>query len=894
MFFLRVFFTVFFSYMALPVWAGLDAWTLENRMVGEKVTSIVADTKDSNTIYAGTASGVYKTTTGGSSWEIRNKGFATCINSSCSVQKLIIDNSGAIYAVYSGRIYKSVDQAATWQIAETGLLGYSSNQFSGLILDAKGVVYLTSGSGLYRSYDGGRNWAVVTNGLPSASISALTIDGLGNLIIGTSALGAFKSKDGGNSWVPMSTGLAPYVSNIFSDEAGNVFAASTSYSGSYSGYYIYSLPSSATNWIQVTNSFAERNVSFLSLNGVIYISTVSGSVSSLSASSDNGKSWKLVTKFNSPITALAGDSQGRLLIATSDGQMFGIKPGISYVITLNGLVGNSVTSIISSNNSIYAARNSEIYKSQDRGLTWILTSETPNYSSYSSYTQTVLYASPKGTLFMQGGVETSIRRSTDAGVTWSKPMQPNYFLGDSSSNSVVFGNDNKGNIFAGFSGYTNGLLMSSDDGATWSFVPYFINIRVYAIATDKQNNIYAATSTGVYTSTDGKTWKSSNLPAVTCRALTIDANDAIYAGFDAAGMFVSRDNGSSWLTANAGFSSAAISGLAFDKFSSTVFAVATKSNVGTLFKSDDGGKTWVNQNQTANVKSGSWMAVDNNGVRYMTSNNGLLQYTPIGTSPNDPFRVSASSNDKITELTLTALVSVHSKDAGIVGNFYVAAISPSGDLVLFNDGTGWRIFNPELIPAFKSGVTFNTNAINIFDGSMDVKAMSGMTIYVGYGRDAGEMISGQKYLPVYTLPPRSDLLISNSPLKLSWQGKHGLKVGEETNLVLSLQSDVNLRGLPAQFSFNPEQLDIVSVTDGGYFSKFGNSQFTFTVDKPSGRIAVALGRSTDGPGYGPLLNIRVRALVPGLSVIALTGIVPVGAASIARPPLPLNHLFVIE
>lgn len=133
-----------------------------------------------------------------------------------------------------------------------------------------------------------------------------------------------------------------------------------------------------------------------------------------------------------------------------------------------------------------------------------------------------------------------------------------------------------------------------------------------------------------------------------------------------------------------------------------------------------------------------------------------------------------------------------------------------------------------------------------------------------------------------------------SPIKLSWQGADKLKVGDTVNVTLNLASTATLRGLPLQLGFDPKRVEIVSVTDGGYFGSKAN--FSQTIDKASGRIAVALGTSSEQPASsGKLLTLQIKALAAGPASLELTGAIPVASGQVvARPVLPLRHAMQVE
>lgn len=105
---------------------------------------------------------------------------------------------------------------------------------------------------------------------------------------------------------------------------------------------------------------------------------------------------------------------------------------------------------------------------------------------------------------------------------------------------------------------------------------------------------------------------------------------------------------------------------------------------------------------------------------------------------------------------------------------------------------------------------------------------------------------------------------------LSWQVPTQVKVGEQFSAVLRLSSQNALRGMPLLVGFDPQALQVVSVTEGDFF-KQGNARTTFSqrVDPAQGKIFIAAVRQsaagTDAGvnGNGGLVTLTFKTLKPG-------------------------------
>ncbi len=113
-----------------------------------------------------------------------------------------------------------------------------------------------------------------------------------------------------------------------------------------------------------------------------------------------------------------------------------------------------------------------------------------------------------------------------------------------------------------------------------------------AVAVNSHHLIFAATSVGVYMSSNsGTDWKAINtgLTSTDVHSIAVDSKDHIYIGTDLGGVYLSSDNGNSWSQSSIGITSANIYFLSLGP--SDVLYAGTPS--GHVFRSTDGSKSWV-------------------------------------------------------------------------------------------------------------------------------------------------------------------------------------------------------------------------------------------------------------------------------------------------------------
>ena len=107
-----------------------------------------------------------------------------------------------------------------------------------------------------------------------------------------------------------------------------------------------------------------------------------------------------------------------------------------------------------------------------------------------------------------------------------------------------------------------------------------------------------------------------------------------------------------------------------------------------------------------------------------------------------------------------------------------------------------------------------------------------------------------------TLPPAS-------PLALSWRAPLNVRSGEEFVVELRARSDAQLKGASVQLRYDPAELDVLGVENGGFFKQAGEgSVFTQRVDTGLGIIFATIGasKSESAPkGEGTLIAVRAKA-----------------------------------
>lgn len=491
-----------------------DTWSPSGLTRGE--INIVAVAHDT-IVYAGGSEGIYRTADRGKSW--------TSVGFFGGVNTLLIKGDTLFAAETSNSFFFSIDNAASWKkplnnglsSSIIGLAKIGSKIFAGT---AEGVfvssdlgnnwtsinsgidprtriIYAIYASGttlfagtltinttsLYKSTDFGAHWTAVGN-IPSTT-SAITGDGT-NLYLGSSCEGFFRSSDNGTTWTRHNTGLHTTCITTLLVNGGKIMA------GSHWGGGIYISNDGGTSWIEKNRGYKNAWVTTLMTNDtVIYAGT---NWNDLYKSSDKGQTWLPMKIYN-----IGG-------------------PWVNS--------NTEITSIVSSNNSIFASGIFSMIRSADAGQTWqVLSSGTA--------TQFVRNMAVQSDTLWATAANGILIRSTDHGDHWNSVGN----IPSQQLNCLLL----NGNSF--FVGSLDGILVSRDKGASWSLTN---SGRFTTSLTKMGQTLFAGTDKGVYVSTDdGITWSTAGLSNTYINCVYAYGGQ-LYAGDGIHGVFSSTDRGATW------------------------------------------------------------------------------------------------------------------------------------------------------------------------------------------------------------------------------------------------------------------------------------------------------------------------------------------------------------
>ena len=538
--------------------------------------------------------GILKSTDGGETW-------STSLNWSYSSEKGVWAvkinplNSNTVFAATTEGVYRSYDAGISWQQMNTVIMGtdLEINPVDTNIIISSHGNFASSGFGIYRSSDGGTSWAHITAGLPTYYEGKILLDIYNanpNIVyasigdgfdVGGGASWLCKSIDAGLSWTIMSQTNYSKHQGWFSHDVAidqsnpdqlivigieiwksiNGGATITQKSsggvrlgrpeignpdeGGGTGYVhsdahaVIQHPTDMNTYYIATDggvfrttdfgeTFESRNGSYQTVqfyNGTSSsqtdsLFTIGGLQDNSTVIYDGDLAW---------IRNIGGDGSWTSTDAFNDNNIYASWQYLNMQRSING--GNNFTTITppSSNNTafiapfksffanssiIYAGRD-KIFKSINSGNTWTTTNnnlsldgnpaiamEISYFSSDKVYVATAPFGSTRGNIF----------RTTNGGSSWTNitGVLPDLFPSDIAVDPF---DDNI--VYVTFYGFGSGhIFKSTDMGNNWTDITDNLpDIPTPSVIVDPNNtnHLYVGTDVGVFVSTTGGgNWQDFN------------------------------------------------------------------------------------------------------------------------------------------------------------------------------------------------------------------------------------------------------------------------------------------------------------------------------------------------------------------------------------------------
>ena len=529
-----------------------DPWVV-GAPFGGTVTALavkqVSGSTASAVAYAGTATGVFKTSDTGASWTAVRKGMGTR-----PVYVLVAkaaDDSDTVYAGTNNGFYRSTDGGANWSQPSGIPAGIDIKSISTTQDSSSTRVMAVGPSAIYVSSDSGATFATVRTITGPGYIAISNGNQSRAYFVYTDGSEAARTSDSGSTWITGGQGSQGIALPGGSNAPNAVTALISSAGGGFMyllsqtrGLYVYTTGNNG-GWSRPNdNSFGSsvpRSIA-RDANNNLWAGFDDGTVKK---STNGGDDWTSQSSGlpGQPVLAVREDKatesggDGKTLWAgqslTGVYRAADVSSGWAQVD--NGLTAAQVTALLyASSSTIYAGVSGlGVQRSTDSGATW------------------ATLAGAGGTFvrgLAQDATNNIVYAATDGGL-FKSILGAAFVTGNLGGDVLAVAVDPV--THAVYAGRSGGASISIDTATTFTAVPNTGlggNTRVQALAVTQAGKVYAGTPLGVFSSSSPVTaWTASTGTMTDVRSLAVDpitpAN--VYAGAGN-GAFFSVDSGATF------------------------------------------------------------------------------------------------------------------------------------------------------------------------------------------------------------------------------------------------------------------------------------------------------------------------------------------------------------
>jgi len=608
--------------VALTLLAALPASAQTWRPMGPPggdVRSLGEDANDPGRIYLGTADGhVFGSRDAGEHWQLLGRAGSRL---DAVVTAILVHprDSRTLYAstwtqdpAAGGGVFRSDDGGRTWRAA--GLAGQAVRALAQAPSNPDVLVAGTL-DGVYRTEDAGETWQRIS---PQGHEEIRNLDSVAIdprnpevIYVGTFHL-PWKTTDGGRRWVPVHQGMIDDsdVMSILIDRTNPHRLYASACSG------IYRSENGAALWKKIQGiPFSARRTHVIRQDpqrgAIVYAATTEG----LWRTTNAGASWQRVTPSDWVINALVipSDQPNRLVMGTEKlGVLLSDDAGQHFRVANDGFFHRQIVALALDRErpgrvlAVLTNAPEPVLATADGGRTW-----APLGPGLKTEGLRRVYASPDGwwAALERGGLiryeekkGAWVRAGTVVGEAANRPQRdasPSRRPRASPKGKRPLEhliNDMAFSRQTWFAATEDGLLASTDHGATWVIFPVgpmtTLPVRSVRCSGDGQDLWVVSLRGLVFSHDGGKSWSWHDLPLDAGGALRLDvAPEASYGQTLVAaarnGLYISRDAGNHWQLVASGLPEAPIQDLAIV---GAVFLASMQT--GGLYISFDRGHTW--------------------------------------------------------------------------------------------------------------------------------------------------------------------------------------------------------------------------------------------------------------------------------------------------------------
>lgn len=313
--------------------------------------------------------------------------------------------------------------------------------------------------------------------------------------------------------------------------------------------------------------------------------------------------WEQLTgPYGGAVYCFAAKS-GYLFAGGKNGVIRSTDNGVNWTSSNFGLTETNVTSLVCSNENLFALANGKLFISITSGNSWL-----PMLDDYTNNNISAFVAMGDSVFVSRYGA--GLYRSTNNGYSWT--IVTNFFKDRPIDKFIV----ENGILYAGTS---NGLFYSTDSGANW-VVGLALNIPIVAMGVHGKN-IFVETDDNFYRSTDnGNNWQNINRPVTYSKLSSIVfSEDCIYVSSNYNGVFKSTDNGNYWSAVGENIKSLILHSMFYAN--NTIFAATNSDGIYYIGKNKI---AWKRSNWESSFFTANSFAVNDNRIFAGTGENSIF------------------------------------------------------------------------------------------------------------------------------------------------------------------------------------------------------------------------------------------------------------------------------
>ncbi len=542
-------------------------------------------------------------------------------------------------------LLKTSDGGETWDSTKIG----NDDKLSSICYINQNEAIITQTDTSKKEYlmitsDAGKTWSRIENILEADYQKMYFINNQTGLL--SSSIGLFKTSDGGETWVLINDAVYDISYFKFFDENNGYI---------WGKYFIYSTTDGGAKWKAEYSGSFDKEINSIDIFENGFVIGV-GNYGVIKRTTDNGYTWENQHKgigINENLNKIQFINENTGWLISEDGLIFKtINAGKSWFELTKFFKNKSIYyyNFFDENTGIFSViqnagynYNTILYKTTNGGADWFELYEFNNSMVFCFHNENIFWAHYFTYDNEKKDYDSYLYKTTDGGINWDYPK---YFK-DIYISSLEFTDENFSSFITNKTKY-KGLYVTTNGGDDWKTIKLDSNLTITNYSFIDENNILVGSKGGILKTTDGgESWDNIQLDSNETYSVKSFINDSTCWALAGIGLpltfkshYKTTNQGESW---EKKFDSTNFNGIKFfDELNGYVYS----TKLGSIFKTTDGGDSWVNFNTGTNQSLSFYFTGKDNG--WAIGDSGiLLHYSCTETAVEDALPFSESTDFQI-------------------------------------------------------------------------------------------------------------------------------------------------------------------------------------------------------------------------------------------------------